>query len=110
MLAMQQQAEQRRIIAEQQLAQREEQKRLDEEKQEEELKAALESQREIDNARYQQVKDRFVQQTDPVYDRYGTRWVQCEICGEIKKSTDFPFYGGANHVNLGQCAICIKNR
>ena len=56
--------------------------------------------------RYEYVKDNFGQQIKPIYDYFGNRWVQCEICGEIKETHEFVEYGGANHVNLGQCYKC----
>lgn len=57
--------------------------------------------------RYNQVKDKFNQMDTPVYDSSGQRWIKCEICGEIKVSSDFLIYGG-DRVTLGQCRDCLK--
>ena len=57
---------------------------------------------------YNQVKDKFTQQTEQIRDSYNYRWVKCELCGEIKRETEFASYGGTNHVNLGQCSVCCK--
>ena len=61
------------------------------------------------NSRYNQVKGSFNQTKDPVYDSSGERWLKCEICGEIKESSDFLIYGG-DRVTLGQCRDCLKKR
>ncbi|MDE6058482.1 MAG: hypothetical protein K2G44_00325 [Clostridia bacterium] len=50
------------------------------------------------------------QQDYPVYDSMGTRWVKCEKCGLIAKADVFYFYGGENHVNLGECNSCLRKR
>ena len=60
------------------------------------------------NSRYNQVKDRFNQTDTPVYDSSGQRWIKCEICGEIKESSDFLDYGGPNRATLGLCRDCLK--
>jgi hypothetical protein len=57
---------------------------------------------------YEQVKDKFVQQTEHIRDSYGYRWVECEYCGEIKRDSDFSSYGGLNRVNLGHCNKCAR--
>lgn len=59
---------------------------------------------------YEEVKDRFVQQIEPIRDKYGVRWVKCERCGKIAADGEFGAYGGANHVNLGVCSDCYKKR
>ncbi len=60
------------------------------------------------NSRYNEVKDKFTQQDTPIYDSSGERWVQCEICGEIKPFCEFWSCGGKNHTNLGKCYSCKK--
>lgn len=60
------------------------------------------------NSRYNEVKDKFTQQDIPIYDSSGERWVQCEICGEIKPFCEFWSCGGKNHTNLGKCYSCKK--
>jgi hypothetical protein len=59
---------------------------------------------------YEQVKDLFIQQDTPIFDKFNTRWVQCEICGELKMGSEFSSYGGAKHVNLGTCSECSRKR
>ena len=56
---------------------------------------------------YNEVKDKFIQQQTPIRDSLGRKWVQCEMCGEIKPESEFGSYGGANHVNLGKCYKCF---
>lgn len=68
------------------------------------------SQRERYENGYQDVKGAFIQQTDIIRDRYGNRWVQCEKCGTIKQDVEFVSYGGRNHINLGLCRDCYRNR
>ncbi len=82
----------------------------------EELRKAREKALEIDQERqkmsrinsYNEVKDKFTQQEYPIRDSSGRRWVQCELCGEIKLESEFGSYGGANHVNLGVCYKCSR--
>lgn len=57
---------------------------------------------------YEDVKDLFTQQTRIIRDRYKTRWVKCEKCGEIKQDVEFASYGGHGHVNLGICRDCSR--
>lgn len=59
--------------------------------------------------RYNEVKGKFVQQETPIRDSSGRRWVQCEICHEIKEKSEFSYYGGMNHFNLGICSKCSRN-
>ena len=59
---------------------------------------------------YNEVKDKFVQQESQIRDLFGTRWVKCEICGEIKPESEFGSYGGPNHVNLGVCYKCSRRK
>jgi len=68
------------------------------------------NQKQIHKAGYKEVKDRFVQQTDPIRDSFNNRWIQCEECGEIKRDSEFWSYGGLNHVNLGHCNACDIKR
>jgi len=58
--------------------------------------------------RYNEVKDKFIQQETIIIDSSEKRWVQCEICHKIKEENDFIFYGGPNHINLGICHKCSK--
>lgn len=60
------------------------------------------------NKGYEEVKNLFTQQTEQIKDSSGKRWVQCEMCKEIKPETEFVSYGGVNHVNLGVCYECDK--
>ena len=101
-------AEQVRIQQERYLQQQEAQKKA----REEAAKKAREYQKqlaEIDHMkRYNEVKEKFVQQETPIRDFSGRRWVQCEICNEIKEESEFGSYGGINHANLGKCYKCSK--
>ncbi|MBQ4627892.1 MAG: ATP-dependent helicase [Clostridia bacterium] len=56
---------------------------------------------------YAEVRGKFGNQKDIIYDSEGRRWVRCEICGEIKPSTEFTSYGGKN-VNCGKCSECYR--
>lgn len=58
--------------------------------------------------RYNEVKEKFVQQETPIRDSSDTRWVQCEVCHEIKEGKEFSSYGGTNRVNLGICSKCAR--
>ena len=57
---------------------------------------------------YNEVKDKFTQQEFQIRDSSGRRWIQCELCGEIKPESEFGSYGGTNHVNLGVCYKCSR--
>jgi hypothetical protein len=74
------------------------------------LAALLEKHTDILALGYEQIKDKFVQQTEQIRDSYGYRWVKCKYCGEIKRESEFTSYGGINHVNLGDCALCSRER
>lgn len=93
---------------------REERMKLDAQQRAEREKRIIQQQlfndREAYDLGYAQVKDCFNQQTTPIRDDYGYRWIECEICGEIKRDVDFPSYGGLNRVNLGQCAVCLRKK
>ena len=71
-----------------------------------------ELQKEIEEENYtkgfNEVKDRFIQQKSTIYDSFGTRWIQCELCGDIKQENEFVSYGGTNHLNLGKCRQCAR--
>lgn len=60
--------------------------------------------------RYNEVKDKFVQQKTQIKDSSGQRWVQCTICHEIKEASEFGLYGGENKVNLGECSDCLRKQ
>ncbi len=79
---------------------------------EESIKQNLEHQKQLAEMdylkRYNEVKDSFVQQETPIRDSSGQRWVQCELCHEIKESKEFSSYGGMHHVNLGKCSMCSR--
>lgn len=124
MLRIQKQEEKRRKLIEERERMRAEQVRIQRERylqqqealkkeREEAAKKAREYQKqlaEMDHMkRYNEVKEKFVQQETPIRDSSGRRWVQCEICHEIKEDSEFSSYGGMNHVNLGKCSKCSRN-
>lgn len=57
---------------------------------------------------YDEVKDKFTQQDEPIYDSSGKRWIKCEKCGKIKLAEQFCDYGGKNRVNTGECYDCAE--
>lgn len=57
---------------------------------------------------YNEIKDKFTQQTVPIRDSQGVRWVKCEVCNRILPADKFSTYGGINHVNLGICNTCER--
>ena len=57
---------------------------------------------------YNDVKDKFTQQEEQIRDALGRRWIQCELCKEIKLESEFGSYGGLNHINLGICYQCSR--
>lgn len=81
---------------------------------EESIKRKQENKKEIAEKeyikRYNEVKDRFVQQETQIRDSDGNRWVKCEVCGEIKETSEFSTYGGSGSVNSGLCNKCCNNR
>ena len=101
--------EQTRIQREQYLQQQEVLKK----EREETIKKAREYSKQLAEMdymkRYNEVKDKFVQQETPIKDSSGRRWVQCELCHEIKEDRKFSSYGGMHHVNLGKCSKCSRN-
>lgn len=81
----------------------------------EQRRIAEEEKRRIDEEKakiifYNEVKDRFTQQTEQIRDSRGVRWIQCEKCGKIRPEREFRTYGGSNHMNLGLCYECEKNQ
>ena len=105
---MRRRVEQDRIMREQQLLRQEELRK----EREKALELERERQKQIAEMReinyYNEVKDKFTQQQTPIRDSLGRRWVQCELCGEIKLEAYFGKYGGINHVNLGVCNACSR--
>lgn len=59
---------------------------------------------------YEEVCHLFTQQENQIRDHTGRRWIKCEVCGAIKPETEFSSYGGANHVNLGKCYGCSREK
>lgn len=57
---------------------------------------------------YFEVKDRFVQQHEPVIDSYGVRWYMCKKCNTIRPVSDFADYNIPGALNLGVCNMCCK--
>lgn len=74
-------------------------------------KTKEETQKELEKG-YEEVKTLFNDnnQTDIIRDSFGQRWVQCELCGEIKPDFEFGSYGGNKHVNLGECRKCSMKK
>jgi superfamily I DNA/RNA helicase len=62
------------------------------------------------NKGYNEVKDKFTQQHTQIRDSFGTRWIKCEMCGEIKPASEFGDYSGPNRVNLGKCYKCTNGK
>lgn len=106
--SMRRRAEQGRIAQEQYLIRQEELRK----EREKALEIERERQKQIAEMRlansYNEVKDKFTQQEYQIRDSSGRRWVQCELCGEIKLESEFGSYGGTNHVNLGVCYKCSR--
>ena len=80
-----------------------------------EVKALREEQaRRVKEERYalglSDVKGQFTQQKSIIRDRFGNRWVKCEVCGAIKQDIEFSSYGGLNHINLGTCRECSRKQ
>lgn len=102
----QEEAEQeRRRQAEEAAKRREEfqeKQRSERERQQEEKR-----QREEDFSRNMEAN--FSQQETPVRDADGNRWIKCEFCGKIARESEFSFYGGMGHINLGTCKDCKVN-
>ena len=101
-------AEQERMRQEQYLLKQEELRK----EREKALESEQERQKQIAEMRlansYNEVKDKFTQQEFQIRDSSGGRWIQCELCGEIKPESEFGSYGGTNHVNLGVCYKCSR--
>ena len=105
-ISAEQAAKKQRIIAEQ-IKQQEIEQNLKIEQRKAKVAAYKERQK---TSGYEEVKDKFVQQTKQIRDSFGFRWVKCKYCGEIKRESEFASYGGINHVNLGDCALCSRER
>ena len=57
---------------------------------------------------YAQVKNKSFQSEAIIEDSFGTRWLQCECCGEIKCKDDFPLIGRRNRPSIGVCNKCAR--
>lgn len=55
------------------------------------------------------MESNFSQQEIQVRDADGNRWIKCEFCGKIAMESEFSFYGGKGHINLGTCKKCLAN-
>ncbi|MDO4719946.1 MAG: topoisomerase DNA-binding C4 zinc finger domain-containing protein [Peptostreptococcaceae bacterium] len=55
------------------------------------------------------MESNFDQQEAQVRDADGNRWIKCEFCGKIAKESEFTYYGGEGHINLGTCKECTGN-
>ena len=101
-------AEQERILREQYRIREEELKK----EREKALEIERERQKQFVERRnaicYNDVKDKFTQQEEQIRDALGRRWIQCELCKEIKLESEFGSYGGLNHINLGICYQCSR--
>ena len=63
---------------------------------------------ELENA-YLEVKAAFnPDSTSWTTDRYSRRWIQCKVCGEIKRDNQMSSYGGSDGVNRGVCSLCSR--
>ena len=106
--SMRRRADQGRIAQEQYLIRQEELRK----EREKALELERERQKQIAEMHYvnsyNEVKDKFTQQEFQIRDSSGRRWIQCELCGEIKPESEFGSYGGTNHVNLGVCYKCSR--
>lgn len=56
----------------------------------------------------QTLAEQLNQQETQVIDPDGNRWVKCQYCGRVDKTTAFSSYGGRGSVNLGTCKICDR--
>ena len=45
---------------------------------------------------------------EPIYDRFGNRWLKCTDCGKLCRSHEMAYYGGPNSVNKGLCRECSR--
>lgn len=106
--ALQQACEAKKLAEQRYIAQKEEQERLYTMKKEAEIAEDKAKSDKLLAKGYEQVKDKFTQQEDPIYDSFNNRWVQCELCGEIKEASEFSVHGGINHANLGKCKKCLS--
>lgn len=75
-----------------------------------EILYAAPTQAELD-AEYDEVKKTFNPDSPEwTVDRFHRRWIQCEVCGEIKRDDQMASYGGINGANRGICAACSRKR
>ncbi len=86
---------------------------MEKQKREEQEEIKLEKERKLrmrkESNEDQDILDRMNQQEEPVYDSRGTRWIKCEICGQVKKESAFATHGGVGHINLGKCSQCCRS-
>ena len=61
----------------------------------------------ITEQEYNRITFSLNQQTKPVLDLFGSRWVKCHICGEAKNVADCWKYGGNGTMNIGECNKCF---
>ena len=45
---------------------------------------------------------------EPIYDRFGNRWLKCTNCEKLCRSQEMAYYGGPNSVNKGLCRECSR--
>lgn len=45
---------------------------------------------------------------EPTFDKYGRRWLRCDVCGEVKQDIEMSIYGGKGSQNRGKCSACIR--
>jgi len=102
--------ESRKLAVRQQILRRETAENIINKNVDSKLVLGIDDQKESFRLGYEQVKDKFVQQIEPIRDSFNNRWVKCEECGKIKRDTEFWSYGGLNRVNLGHCNLCDSKR
>ena len=105
--AYEQNKEKERRIQEARLREEYYKQMLEEQEKKRQEKEQEKRQREEDFKR--NMESNFAQQEIQVRDAEGNRWIKCEFCGKIAKESDFTFYGGAGHINLGTCKNCSDN-
>lgn len=86
---------------------RKEEQKKRQEKTEKHCSEKAEKQR-CDEEDFKRIVERLNQQEEPVRDSDGNRWIICEYCGKIAKESEFSFYGGSEHLNLGTCKECAN--
>lgn len=65
---------------------------------------------EQEQAGYLEVKDQFTGQDRVIRDSYGTRWIKCELCSQIKPDHEFSCYGGIGRATIGTCTLCARGQ